>query len=214
MNDIKGQLNNEIVSFNQTKFLKIIEHAEDFGAEGFSVKNIYLNEKGCPDMWRYEGAVYFCFTVVTTIGYGNIAPNTVYGRLFFMFYALPGIGLCGALISEIQNIFKIIFNEGKRKIHDQLWSLILYWICILMAILIIFWFLPALVTYIGSDMDFFESLYFMMVTVTTVGFGDAGLSGHGSLKFILIISTYMSVASFSVIIEIVQLLIAKLTNKI
>ena len=45
---------------------------------------------GCPDLWTFSGALYFCFTIGTTIGYGETAPTTFNGRLLFMFYVIPG----------------------------------------------------------------------------------------------------------------------------
>ena len=41
--------------------------------------------------WGYSGAVFFCLTTVTTIGYGNYIPITPEGRAFTMAYALFGI---------------------------------------------------------------------------------------------------------------------------
>lgn len=36
---------------------------------------------------------YFCVITLTTIGYGDIAPQTDLGKLFTMFYAFMGIGI-------------------------------------------------------------------------------------------------------------------------
>ena len=53
------------------------------------------------DLWDYSGALYFCLTIGTTVGYGDTAPSTVNGRLLFIFYVIPGICVCGAMIGEI-----------------------------------------------------------------------------------------------------------------
>lgn len=39
---------------------------------------------------------YFSMITLTTIGYGDIAPQTDLGKLFTMFYAVMGIGIIGA----------------------------------------------------------------------------------------------------------------------
>jgi voltage-gated potassium channel Kch len=36
---------------------------------------------------------YFCTITLTTVGYGDISPHTVAGKLFTIFYILAGIGI-------------------------------------------------------------------------------------------------------------------------
>ena len=45
---------------------------------------------------RWIDAFYFSTITLTTIGYGDIAPQTDIGKLFTMFYAVMGIGIIGA----------------------------------------------------------------------------------------------------------------------
>ena len=40
-----------------------------------------LLEHGCPENWTFKNAFYFVGTVITTIGYGNVAPKTKYGKV-------------------------------------------------------------------------------------------------------------------------------------
>lgn len=42
------------------------------------------------EKWSVVQAIFFCSTVITSIGYGNLAPVTFKGRIFCMFYALIG----------------------------------------------------------------------------------------------------------------------------
>ena len=60
---------------------------------------IFMNHS--KDLWDYSGALYFCLTIGTTVGYGDTAPSTFNGRLLFIFYVIPGICVCGAMIGEI-----------------------------------------------------------------------------------------------------------------
>ncbi|KAK6109522.1 Ion channel family protein [Brugia pahangi] len=41
--------------------------------------------------WSLMDSIVFCFTVITTIGYGNVAPKTMEGRLFVIAYGVLGI---------------------------------------------------------------------------------------------------------------------------
>ncbi|EDL86211.1 rCG41914, isoform CRA_a [Rattus norvegicus] len=43
--------------------------------------------------WDFGSSFFFAGTVVTTIGYGNLAPSTEAGQVFCVFYALMGIPL-------------------------------------------------------------------------------------------------------------------------
>uniref|UniRef100_A0A914C6W4 Potassium channel domain-containing protein n=1 Tax=Acrobeloides nanus TaxID=290746 RepID=A0A914C6W4_9BILA len=53
------------------------------------------------DEWNFANAVVFSFTVITTIGYGNIAPVTFEGRLFCIIYGLIGVPLTLMTIADI-----------------------------------------------------------------------------------------------------------------
>ncbi|VDM98110.1 unnamed protein product [Thelazia callipaeda] len=41
--------------------------------------------------WSIMDSVVFCFTIITTIGYGNVAPKTMEGRLFVIAYSIFGL---------------------------------------------------------------------------------------------------------------------------
>ncbi|KIH64681.1 Ion channel [Ancylostoma duodenale] len=43
--------------------------------------------------WQFSGAFYFATVVITTVGYGHSAPETMGGRFFCMVFALAGIPL-------------------------------------------------------------------------------------------------------------------------
>lgn len=40
-------------------------------------------------------AIYFCIITLTTVGYGDISPQTDIGKLFTAVYVLLGIGIIG-----------------------------------------------------------------------------------------------------------------------
>eukprot|EP00116_Pleurobrachia_bachei_P008357 sb/3468619/ len=44
-------------------------------------------------LWNFWSSIDFCATVLTTIGYGNMAPKTISGRLFTIVYSIFGIPL-------------------------------------------------------------------------------------------------------------------------
>ncbi|XP_070582314.1 TWiK family of potassium channels protein 18-like [Ptychodera flava] len=53
--------------------------------------------------WTYSSSLFFCMTVITTIGYGTIVPVTTAGRIVCMLYAIIGIPLLLLVLSIIGN---------------------------------------------------------------------------------------------------------------
>lgn len=57
------------------------------------------------EKWTILQAVFFASTVCTTIGYGNIVPNTFEGRLFCIIFAIIGIPFTLTVIADYGNLF-------------------------------------------------------------------------------------------------------------
>ena len=63
--------------------------------------------------WSWIDSMYFSFISLTTVGFGDITPNTDLGKVFTIFYLTVGIGL---ILSFIDILFKHYSNhETKRK---------------------------------------------------------------------------------------------------
>lgn len=58
--------------------------------------------------WRTLDALYFTIITLTTIGYGDITPQTDAGKIFTMIYILVGISLISGFI--------ILLGEHSRKL--------------------------------------------------------------------------------------------------
>lgn len=43
--------------------------------------------------WSWLDSLYFCVVTLTTIGYGDFAPESAAGKLFTIFYVFSGVGL-------------------------------------------------------------------------------------------------------------------------
>ncbi|XP_023327035.1 uncharacterized protein LOC111700379 [Eurytemora carolleeae] len=63
--------------------------------------------------WSFTGALFYSITVITTIGYGHIAPRTPVGKVVTIFYAILGIPLtvlCWSNIGDaMANAFRFTY---------------------------------------------------------------------------------------------------------
>jgi uncharacterized protein YneF (UPF0154 family) len=55
--------------------------------------------------WRYLDSVYFVVVTVTTVGYGDFAPQTDLGKIFTIIFPIAGMVLAFYFISMIGRFF-------------------------------------------------------------------------------------------------------------
>src|SRR5918997_3033698 len=51
--------------------------------------------------WRVGDAFYFSVTTLTTVGLGDLAPSTTFGKLFTAVYIFAGLGLIAGFINTV-----------------------------------------------------------------------------------------------------------------
>uniref|UniRef100_A0A0K0FHT1 Ion_trans_2 domain-containing protein n=1 Tax=Strongyloides venezuelensis TaxID=75913 RepID=A0A0K0FHT1_STRVS len=125
----KEFITNELLPhiFNNSKLLVFI-HDE---------KTIYLNELMQEKLGTYEKFVYgringkiynstftqslnYAFTTITTLGYNNIAPITIEGKILSLFFSIIGIPLTIIVIKDIEYLLVKLFSLPSI-IFKQLW---------------------------------------------------------------------------------------------
>ncbi|XP_048368314.1 potassium channel subfamily K member 4 isoform X1 [Sphaerodactylus townsendi] len=130
--------------------------------------------------WDMGSAFFFAGTVITTIGFGNNSPQTDAGRLFCIFYALVGIPLFGMLLAGVGDHLGSSLRKGIGKVEDIFlkWQVSPTIVRILSALLFIligcllFVSLPTVIFQNLEHWTLLESVYFVVITLTTIGFGD------------------------------------------
>ncbi|XP_067883934.1 potassium channel subfamily K member 5a isoform X2 [Heterodontus francisci] len=126
--------------------------------------------------WNWPNAVIFAATVITTIGYGNIAPKTSAGRLFCIFYGLFGTPLCLSWISALGKFFggrakklgEALTRKGVSPRKAQITCTAIFIIWGVLVHLVI----PPFVFMVTEGWSYIEGLYYSFITISTIGFGD------------------------------------------
>ncbi|CAH0763386.1 unnamed protein product [Diatraea saccharalis] len=60
--------------------------------------------------WNFMNSFIYCLTLITTIGYGHIAPKTTYGRAATIIYAIIGIPLFLIVLADFGKLFTRIIK--------------------------------------------------------------------------------------------------------
>ncbi|XP_072347511.1 potassium channel subfamily K member 10-like [Scyliorhinus torazame] len=166
----------------------LIEHAiEALGAGVNPVDNSANNSSH----WELGSAFFFAGTVITTIGYGNIAPSTEGGKIFCILYALFGIPLFGFLLAGIGDQLGTIFGKSiarvekvfRKKQVSQTKIRVISTILFILAGCLVFVTIPAIIFKHIEGWTTLDSIYFVVITLTTVGFGDYVAGGNISIHY-------------------------------
>nr|XP_042116953.1 potassium channel subfamily K member 10 isoform X3 [Peromyscus maniculatus bairdii] len=177
------------IAFEKAEFLRdhicvspqeletLIQHALDADNAGVSPVG---NSSNSSSHWDLGSAFFFAGTVITTIGYGNIAPSTEGGKIFCILYAIFGIPLFGFLLAGIGDQLGTIFGKSiarvekvfRKKQVSQTKIRVISTILFILAGCIVFVTIPAVIFRYIEGWTALESIYFVVVTLTTVGFGD------------------------------------------
>ncbi|KAM9310724.1 potassium channel subfamily K member 5b [Pholidichthys leucotaenia] len=150
---------------------KILEIVSEAAGQGVSITgDVHRNT------WDWANSVIFAASIVTTIGYGNVAPKTKGGRIFCILYGLCAIPLCLVWISQLGSFFGdrarrlsgIMLRRGYKVKNVQYTCIALFLLWGLLVHLVI----PPFIFMTVEEWTYLEGIYFCFITLTTVGFGD------------------------------------------
>ena len=145
------------------------------------------------------------------------------GRILFIFYALFGIPLCLALLSEVGGLLShfvdtVVGGTMKaakgRQLNPRktLATLLLVFSAIFVGGLVLFILFPALIFHSIEGWTYADAIYYCCVTLTTVGFGDFVAGQQRVSGTMHLLNFYRICASLWIIIGLawVSLLITKI----
>lgn len=174
-------------------------------------------------------AIYFCIVTMCTIGYGDITPVTPTAKLFSCFYVIVGFGFIDIMLSGVVNyvldlqenmmlnskIVKIEHNEVEDKrakvtLLDYVFDYakgrmrIRLKVGLALGVVLLSIGIGVFVLYFVEHLDWVDSFYLSVLSVTTVGYGDKAFETlHGRLfaSIWLLFSTLMVARAFLYLAE-------------
>jgi len=123
--------------------------------------------------WTFLGSVFFVNSLVTTIGYGSMYPRTAGGMIFTIVFGILGIPTMAYALRLLATI--AIETLSARNEKQQSYTTL--------AIALTFIFGGSVIYIFLEPWNYFEAIYFCVITLTSIGFGDYMPSHAGSRIF-------------------------------
>ncbi|XP_045603253.1 uncharacterized protein [Procambarus clarkii] len=106
--------------FNSSRWQEEVEkRLEEFEERLVRAASNQLYDQG-PDKqrekWNVIGSLFYCVTVITTIGYGHVSPRTWEGKMVTIVYAIIGIPLMLLCLSNIGDSMATSFRFMYRRV--------------------------------------------------------------------------------------------------
>ncbi|XP_051134021.1 two-pore potassium channel 1 [Andrographis paniculata] len=144
-------------------------------------------------------SVYFCIVTMTTVGYGDLVPNSTASKLLACAFVFSGMALIGLTISkgadylvEKQEVLLVKAlhmrqNLGPSEILKELENNKVEYKCFVsMGILAVLFLVGMFVLVQIEGLGVVDAIYCVCSTITTLGYGDKSFSTKGGRAFAIL----------------------------
>lgn len=146
-------------------------------------------------------ALYFCIVTMCTIGYGDITPDSAVTKLFSIMFVLVGFGFIDILLTgmvsyvlDLQEnyLLRTIKDRGAQDTRSYIVDVkkgrmrIRMKVSLALGVVVICIGVGVAVMHFVERLDWLDSLYLSVMSVTTVGYGDRAFHSLGGRIFALI----------------------------
>ncbi|CAK9139266.1 unnamed protein product [Ilex paraguariensis] len=164
-------------------------------------------------------ALYFCIVTMCTIGYGDITPHSNAAKLFSIMFVLVGFGFIDILLSGmVSYVLDLQENHLLRTIkdggaHDHVSYIvdvkkgrmrIRMKVALALGVVVLCIGIGVAVMHFVERLDWLDSFYLSVMSVTTVGYGDrafTSLAGRIFASIWLLVSTLAVARAFLYLAE-------------
>ncbi|CAG5105386.1 Oidioi.mRNA.OKI2018_I69.chr1.g2085.t1.cds [Oikopleura dioica] len=134
---------------------------------GIVTENYFTLIESCAEKWTFHSAFFFAGTVATTIGYGQLVPTTDESRIFCIVFAAIGIPYFAYMTSVISQSI----NNGLDRLTKKFGVTTSRLIYVLggISVLVV---IPVVGFVRIEEWTLVEAVYFSLISLSTIGFGD------------------------------------------
>ncbi|CAF1141115.1 unnamed protein product [Adineta steineri] len=152
--------------------------------------------------WTFSTAMLYSATLITTVGFGNIAPKSMSGKLITCLYAMIGIPIMIVYLTNTSNILVFIFIRYYSMIYNFIHRIKRRWrrrrqsklsveienetvqhnvpIIVAFGVLVLYIVAGGILFSYWEGWSYVDGAYFSFITFTTIGLGDL-VPGKGTL---------------------------------
>ncbi|KAI1301834.1 Potassium channel subfamily K member 6 [Halotydeus destructor] len=142
------------------------------------------NKTANADTWEFTSSLLFVTSIVTTVGYGHVTPQTHVGKISTMLYSAVGIPLT---LTFLSTMVALLVRGPARGLEKLLANCLLkicrsasiffirfmHLIIVTTILLCLCFFIPAYAFYhFEEGWTYLDSLYYCYISLTTIGLGD------------------------------------------
>lgn len=141
-------------------------------------------------------AFYFCIVTMTTVGYGDLVPQSALAKLLACAFVFSGMALVGLILSEgadyliekqealVARALNMRKKLGPGDMMKEIETNKTRYKCFLvLALLLILIISGTIFLVLVEKLDFVDAFYCVCVTITTLGYGDHSFSTEGGRVF-------------------------------
>ncbi|KAJ9182251.1 hypothetical protein P3X46_006267 [Hevea brasiliensis] len=156
-------------------------------------------------------ALYFCVVTMTTVGYGDLKPNTSFAKILVFVFVFTGMALVALIMKKVADYLvekqeimlvkalnKQQENDPSKITEETEFNRPMFKCLLAMAILSVLMIIGAIFLFVVEGLDAIDSLFCVITTVTTLGFENESFSTKGGRAFGIfwILSTTLGLGQF------------------